>query len=109
MADGSEWKKMRAWLVRSLRNLGFSRDEMSKKLNDELEIILDKLKLQNNKPLRIKPIIAPAIINGIWSLVTGKRIHEEKRYFLSYSITYNYFRMYYANVNEYFYFLETKF
>ncbi|KAG8041643.1 hypothetical protein G9C98_002936 [Cotesia typhae] len=83
MADGSEWKKMRGWLVRSLRNLGFSRDEMSKKLNDELEIILDKLKLQNNKPLRIKPIIAPAIINGIWSLVTGKRIHEEKSYYTS--------------------------
>ncbi|XP_044587035.1 probable cytochrome P450 305a1 [Cotesia glomerata] len=84
MADGSEWKKMRGWLVRSLRNLGFSRNEMSKKLNDELEIIFDKLKLQNTRPLHIKPIIAPVIINGIWSLVTGKRIHEEKRllYFL---------------------------
>ncbi|XP_057329953.1 probable cytochrome P450 305a1 [Microplitis mediator] len=84
MTDGSEWKEMRGWLVRCLRNLGFGREEMSNKINDELKIIIDKLKLNNNGPVRMKPIIAPAVINVIWSLVTGERIDEENKlkYFL---------------------------
>ncbi|KAK0177604.1 hypothetical protein PV328_001641 [Microctonus aethiopoides] len=85
MTDGPEWREMRAWLVRSLKNLGFGGEEMSDRIKDELEIILEKLRSQNAQVIQMKPIIAPAVINVIWGLATGKRIVEESRlrYFLN--------------------------
>nr|UEN71136.1 cytochrome P450 4AV17 [Meteorus pulchricornis] len=85
MAEGPEWREMRAWLIRSLRYLGLGRAEMSNKIEDELVIILDKLKKQNTDSVRMLPIIASAVINVIWSLATGKRLENETRvqYFLA--------------------------
>lgn len=80
MTDGPEWREMRAWLVRSLKNLGFGGEEMSDRIKDELEIIIEKLRSQNAQVIQMKPIIAPAVINVIWGLATGKRIVEESRY-----------------------------
>ncbi|XP_015124840.1 probable cytochrome P450 305a1 [Diachasma alloeum] len=84
MHEGPEWREMRSWLVRSLRDLGFGREEMSDKIRDELVIILENLKMKGGGIVTMKPIIAPAVINVIWSVATGKRIEDEKRlrYFL---------------------------
>ncbi|KAG8035088.1 hypothetical protein G9C98_001578 [Cotesia typhae] len=79
MTDGPEWKAVRGWLVRSLRNLGFGREKMCNRISEELEILIDGLKRQEDKPVRMKSMIAPAVINGLWTLVTGKRIDDKRR------------------------------
>ncbi|XP_063986985.1 probable cytochrome P450 305a1 [Diachasmimorpha longicaudata] len=79
MHEGPEWREMRAWLVRSLRDLGFGREEMSDKIRDELVIILDNLKSKGGGIVSMRPIISPAVINVIWSVATGKRIENEER------------------------------
>lgn len=80
MTDGPEWREMRGWLIRCLKNVGFGQIEMSNRIRDELKIILDKLRSQNDdSAVQMRPIIAPAVINVIWSLSTGKRIENESR------------------------------
>ncbi|XP_034941924.1 probable cytochrome P450 305a1 isoform X2 [Chelonus insularis] len=85
MTDGPEWKEMRGWLIRCLKSLGFGHEAMTSKIIDELKIILDKLKSHGDKAVCMRPIIAPAVINVIWSIAVGKRIDEEARlqYFLN--------------------------
>lgn len=79
MNDGPECKEMRSWLIRSLKNLGFGRVEMSDKINNELSIILNQLRKDNGKIIKMKPLIAPAVINVLWSIATGKRIDDNVR------------------------------
>lgn len=79
MHEGPEWREMRSWLIRCLRDLGFGRVEMSDKIKNELVIIHDKMRVQGGGVVKMKPIIAPAVINVIWSVATGKRIEDETR------------------------------
>ncbi|XP_043286451.1 probable cytochrome P450 305a1 [Venturia canescens] len=77
MADGPEWKKVRAWLVRSLRQVGFGRAEMSAHLCEELESIFAKIK--DGGIFCMRSLISAAAVNVIWILATGKRITDEKK------------------------------
>lgn len=79
MNDGEEWKEMRGWLIRCLKNLGFGRVEMTDKINNELLIILDKLSSKNGDVIQMKSLIAPAVINVLWSVATGKGINDTNR------------------------------
>ncbi|KAF7988455.1 hypothetical protein HCN44_001028 [Aphidius gifuensis] len=79
MNDGKEWKEMRGWLIRCLKNLGFGRVEMTDKINNELLIILDKLSSKNGDIIQMKSLIAPAVINVLWSVATGKGINDTNR------------------------------
>lgn len=77
MSDGPEWKAVRAWLVRSLRRVGFGRAEMLNHLNEELQLILESAK--DGGVFCMKSLISPTMINAIWTLATGKRIPDEKK------------------------------
>ena len=74
MTDGPEWKEVRAWVVRSLRQVGFGRAEMSLHMREELELILNRV--HNGGVVRMKSLIAPAMINVIWTLATGKKFGD---------------------------------
>jgi len=75
MNDGPEWKELRSWSVRTLRTVGFAQRHMIDLLMNELTIILEKLK--NTEVHYIRPVIAPAVINVLWTLVTAKRPSED--------------------------------
>ncbi|XP_066592767.1 probable cytochrome P450 305a1 [Prorops nasuta] len=75
--DGEEWKDMRAWLVRSFRIIGLGKREASDLIENELREILESLK--NGGVYCMKPIIGPAIVNVLWTLITGKRLCESTR------------------------------
>ncbi|XP_032680722.1 exonuclease 1 [Odontomachus brunneus] len=72
MNDGLEWKELRHWTVRNLRNVGFAKRKMEELLLDELVIVIDKLKQHN--VLRIKLAVETAVINVLWKLLTGQQI-----------------------------------
>lgn len=79
MNDGEEWKELRAWSMRILKDVGFAKREMTLLLMDELILILGKLK-DGGDVQQIRPMMAPAVINVLWSMVTGTRIHDDARY-----------------------------
>lgn len=77
MNDGQDWKELRSWSVRALKNCGFAKREMMQLLLDELTLILDRLK--DGGIQHIQTIIAPTVINVLWTLITGKRLSEDQR------------------------------
>ncbi|XP_048506645.1 probable cytochrome P450 305a1 isoform X2 [Athalia rosae] len=77
MTDGPEWQKMRSWVVRSLRSVGFGRREMSDLLSEELQDVLKRI--DGGGVRRLKPIFTPAVINVLWTLATGHRFCEGKK------------------------------
>lgn len=79
MNDGEEWKELRAWSMRILKDVGFAKREMTLLLMDELILILGKLK-DGGDVQQIRPMMAPAVINVLWSMVTGTRIHDDARF-----------------------------
>lgn len=74
MNDGAEWKKLRIWAVRALRNVGFAKRAMLDLLVDELTLILERL--ADGGVRKIRPAISPAVINVLWMLVTGQKPSE---------------------------------
>ncbi|XP_048506646.1 probable cytochrome P450 305a1 isoform X4 [Athalia rosae] len=77
MTDGPEWQKMRSWVVKSLRSVGFGRREMSDLLSEELQDVLKRI--DGGGVRRLKPIFTPAVINVLWTLATGHRFCEGKK------------------------------
>lgn len=76
MNDGSDWNILRTWSVRTLKKIGFFKGDMTQFLFDELTFIMEKLK--NGGVQNIQTIIAPSVINVLWTVVTGKRLSEDQ-------------------------------
>ncbi|XP_011861104.1 PREDICTED: probable cytochrome P450 305a1 [Vollenhovia emeryi] len=72
--DGAEWKELRGWTVRTLRSVGFAKRAMMDLLVDEMTLILQRL--ADGGVRQIRPVIAPAVINVLWMLVTGRKPSE---------------------------------
>lgn len=77
MNDGQDWKDLRGWMVHTLKDFGYGKSTMSDMIIDEMHEVLDKLKGGGIR--RLKPIFAPAVINVLWRLSTGKRFLEGTR------------------------------
>jgi len=76
MNDGSDWNILRTWSVRTLKKIGFVKQEMMQLLLDELILITEKLK--DGGVQHIQTVIAPSVINVLWTLITGKRLSEDQ-------------------------------
>ncbi|KAG7189774.1 hypothetical protein KM043_017437 [Ampulex compressa] len=74
MNDGEDWKNIRTWTVRAFKKVGFGTHEMSYMIKNELDAVLKHFKAGG--VYRMQPVIAPAVINVLWTLATGKRISE---------------------------------
>lgn len=72
MNDGEEWKELRSWTMRTLKNVGFAKRKMRDLLIEELICIQEKLK--EGSVHRLKLVTAPAVINVLWKLLTGQRM-----------------------------------
>lgn len=77
MNDGKDWKDLRGWMVYNLKDFGYGKSAMSDLIIDEMHPVLDKLK--GGGVRNLKPIFAPAVINVLWRLATGKRFVEGAR------------------------------
>ncbi|XP_020294280.1 probable cytochrome P450 305a1 isoform X2 [Pseudomyrmex gracilis] len=67
---GSEHKELRAWSLRTMRNIGYGKRTMVDFLLNELQIILEKLEKGNVRYM--KPVIALATLNTLWLFIGGK-------------------------------------
>ncbi|XP_025265334.1 probable cytochrome P450 305a1 [Camponotus floridanus] len=76
MNDGSDWNILRTWSICTLKKIGFVKQEMMQLLLDELVLIMEKLK--DGGVQHIQTVIAPSVINVLWTLITGKRVSEDQ-------------------------------
>lgn len=74
--DGSFWKEQKGFVSRHLGSLGFGKNVMEHKIKEELKEILALIEL-NGKKLHIGRVVSQAVINVLWSMTSGKRIHNE--------------------------------
>ncbi|XP_071634784.1 probable cytochrome P450 305a1 [Temnothorax longispinosus] len=74
MNDGTEWKELRVWVVRALRSVGFAKQAMMDLLVDEMTLILERL--ADGGVRQIRPAIAPAVIDVLWLMITGRKPSE---------------------------------
>ncbi|XP_018392632.1 PREDICTED: probable cytochrome P450 305a1 isoform X2 [Cyphomyrmex costatus] len=74
MNDGAEWKELRSWSVRALRNVGFARQTMVELIEEEMTLMVEKL--SSGGVRQIRSAFAPAVINVLWMLITGRKASE---------------------------------
>ncbi|CAK9803370.1 Probable cytochrome P450 305a1 [Anthophora plagiata] len=77
MNDGSEWKELRGWMVRTMRIFGFGKREMSEMIKNELIVLQEDLKKGGVR--KLKPLITPAVVNVLWNVATGKPFCEDDK------------------------------
>lgn len=81
MNDGIEWRELRNWTMRNLKNIGFAKQKMETLLLDELALILRKLKQDNVH--RIKLAFETAVTNVLWKLLAGQPVDAKLQYISS--------------------------
>lgn len=74
MNDGAEWKELRSWSVRALRSVGFAKQTMMELIVEEMTLIVERL--ANGGMQQIRSAYAPAVINVLWMLITGRKPSE---------------------------------
>ncbi|OAD53437.1 hypothetical protein WN48_09993, partial [Eufriesea mexicana] len=70
MNDGSEWKELRGWMMRTMKLFGFGKHEMLEMIKNELTMLLNSLNKEG--PRRLKLLITPAVINVLWFVAAGR-------------------------------------
>ncbi|XP_017885232.1 methyl farnesoate epoxidase-like [Ceratina calcarata] len=78
MNDGTEWKELRGWMVRTMKFFGLGKSEMSEMLKNELLNMVENLKTKGG-PRKMKSLITPAVVNVLWYLATGTPFLDGKK------------------------------
>lgn len=71
--DGTIWSTQRSFALRHFRSMGYGKSPMEMMVKTESAEIVTLLKSQP-KNIALSKFLAPAILNILWSLVTGKRV-----------------------------------
>ncbi|GLV44385.1 Cytochrome P450 305a1 [Carabus blaptoides fortunei] len=74
--DGPLWAEQRNYLVRCLKNAGFGKKTMESLIVEELADILKQFQ-EKGPDVEFEPILEPSVLNIVWSLLTGMRLHHE--------------------------------
>lgn len=75
--DGAYWNEQRTFVVRQLRNVGYGKTKMEIQIRNELSELVDLIEKTGGEPLWPgKQILAPSVINILWTFTTGKRIER---------------------------------
>lgn len=75
--DGTYWNEQRTFVVRQLRNVGYGKTKMEIQIQNELSELVDLIEKTGGEPLWPgKQILAPSVINILWTFTTGKRIER---------------------------------
>lgn len=75
--DGETWSEQRTFCIKKLKEFGFGNNRMEALIQSEANEIHKWIKTNNqnnNSVVSIKPIFVQAIVNNIWTLVSGSRI-----------------------------------
>ena len=72
-SSGSEWKNIRTFSLCTLRDFGFGKRSLQSRIREEIEILLQEVEKNVNKPFNIKHLLQMSVSNIICSIVFGDR------------------------------------
>lgn len=75
--EGTKWQEQRRFTLRHLRDFGFGRKSMEAIIAEEALELTDRLKAHEGKPISTDNAFNAAIINALWSLLTGDRFKQD--------------------------------
>ncbi|KAI0212540.1 Cytochrome P450 2F2 [Lamellibrachia satsuma] len=73
MQDGEDWKTLRRFTQRALKDFGVGKSSLEEKIKDEVEVVLDELDKTKGAPFNPHKLINKAVSNVICSLIFGQR------------------------------------
>lgn len=73
------WHKHRSFLVKHFKTLGFGDKSMELMIQKELQEIMNVIST-NGKAIKVDKIVAPAILNVLWTLTFGSRRDRTDRH-----------------------------
>ena len=77
MQDGEDWKTLRRFTVKSLRDFGLGKSSFEDIIKDEFEKVVDELDKKNGLPFCPEKLIYQAMCNNICAMIFGRRsVHE---------------------------------
>lgn len=84
MNDGTEWKELRNWMMRTMKIFGFGKSEMIEMIQHQLIIFSENL--NKNKLHQLKLLFVPAVINVLWNFITGELVafNQQQKYIKAY-------------------------
>ena len=77
MQDGDDWKTLRRFTLRALKDFGLGKSSLEDKIKDELENVLDELDKTIEVPFCPQKLFYQSVSNIICSIIFGHRsVHE---------------------------------
>jgi cytochrome P450 len=77
-SNGKTWREQRRFALRHLKDFGFGKSSMEELIQDELkeliQVINTSIKEAENGELKIHQIFNLPVLNGLWKIITGKRL-----------------------------------
>lgn len=71
------WMEQRRFTLKSLRDFGFGKKSMETIVYDEINELIDTFKTMTGKPMQTQNKFNAAVLNALWSMVTGQRYSHD--------------------------------
>ncbi|KAK2176565.1 hypothetical protein NP493_655g00003 [Ridgeia piscesae] len=81
MQDGEDWKTLRRFTLRALRDFGLGKSSLEDKIKDELENVLDELDKKCGVPYCPQKLFYQPVSNIICSIIFGHRYSYDNKEF----------------------------
>lgn len=75
-AAGETWQEQRTFTLKALQILGFNKSSMENRILNEVKATLSFISKREGIPTACKGFFNDAVINALWSIVTGKAIEK---------------------------------
>ena len=73
MQDGEDWKTLKRFTLRALKDFGLVKSSLEEKIKDELENVLDELDKTSGVPFCPQKLFYQSVSNIICSIIFGHR------------------------------------
>ncbi|XP_035709480.1 cytochrome P450 2C23 isoform X2 [Folsomia candida] len=77
LLEGEDWREVRKFLLRCLRDSGFGKRSMEGSIQEEVSQTINFIRKNLHKPMYLKPLIEVAVINALWFLMTSEKYDIE--------------------------------
>lgn len=73
MSEVTQWEELRRFTIRKLRELGFAKTSMEGMITREANCMLEWFRERLGRPISGDNIFHGAVINSLWSMMSGER------------------------------------
>jgi len=75
--EGAHWEAQRRFTLRHLRDFGFGKTVMQDLILDEVKEVIEWMKKEEGNPVVVKRKFGLAVLNSLWTIVSGKRFSQD--------------------------------